>query len=625
MSGSASAHRRKNMHADHESTTGTPTLTVADGTFRKGGEPHQILSGALHYFRVHPELWHDRLQRLRALGLNTVETYVAWNFHERRRGEIDFTGWRDLTRFVREAQSLGLDVILRPGPYIYAEWDFGGLPAWLMAEPDLALRTMDPRFITAVDAWFDAICDVMRPLLATHGGPVVAVQVENEYGSYGDDAPYLEHCRAALVDRGIDVLLLTSDGPGPDLLASGSVPGVHATVNFGSRVDAAFAELRRVQPSGPDMCMEFWNGWFDHWGERHHTREPAEAAAVLEEILARGASVNFYMAHGGTNFGLWNGCNVEDGQLQPTVTSYDYDGPVGEAGELGAKFYAYREVLTRYATGPVPEPLALLPRLAPGQGEVTEWMSLLDSLDAFDPPESAPMPRSMEQLGQDHGLVLYRGHVLLPPQPPALVLDGLADRATVMLDGAVIGIVDRNHALQEVALGSVPAHGPHPCDLVVIVENQGRINFAHAIGEHKGVAAIRLGRRLIHNWQSSALRLDDPTLTARLAFGPEPGSAGPVFARTVLSVDQPADGFIALPGWGKGFVWLNGFLLGRYWEVGPQVTLYAPAPLWRAGLNEVVVLEMEHAGSIVELRSEPDLGAGRGVEIGVPAVAAAVV
>ncbi|MDN5798306.1 MAG: beta-galactosidase [Intrasporangium sp.] len=594
-------------------------ITIEDGAFRRGGEPHRILSGAIHYFRVHPDLWRDRLARLAAMGLNTIETYVAWNWHERRPGEIDFTGWHDLTRFVREAETLGLDVILRPGPYICAEWDFGGLPAWLMTKPEMTLRASDPRFVSAVDAWFDAVCGVMRPLLATQGGPVVAVQVENEYGSYGDDAAYLEHCRAALVDRGIDVLLLTSDGPAPDLLASGTVPGVPATVNFGSRVDSAFGELRAMQPDGPDMCMEFWNGWFDHWGEPHHVRETTDAAGVLEDILTRGGSVNFYMAHGGTNFGLWNGCNLEQGHLQPTVTSYDYDAPVGESGELTPKFHAYRQILEPYAAHPLPEPPAPPARLAAQQAGVGEWVSLLDSLDAFDGPRSAPLPLSMEDLGQDHGLVLYRGSVLLPPDPPALVLDGLGDRAIVLVDGAV-AVVDRNDPVPEIAMVS-PEDGRRS-ELTIIVENQGRINFAQAIGEHKGLAAVRLGRRFVHGWESTALRLDADGLTERLGFGGEAGSAGPVFGRTTLHLDEdPADGFLALPGWGKGFVWLNGFLLGRYWEVGPQQTLYAPSPLWRDGDNEVVVLELERPGSSVELRSEPDLDGGHGVAQGVPAAA----
>ncbi|MDC5697134.1 beta-galactosidase [Intrasporangium calvum] len=588
-------------------TSTAPRLTVADGTFLRDGRPHQIISGAIHYFRVHPDLWEDRLRRLAAMGLNTVETYVAWNFHERRRGEVDFTGPRDLARFVRLAGDVGLDVIVRPGPYICAEWDFGGLPAWLMKGEAMALRTSAPRFLEALDAWFDAVCPVLVPLLSTHGGPVVAVQVENEYGSFGDDAAYLSHCRAALVDRGIDVLLLTSDGPGPDWLASGTIPGVLATVNFGSRVAEGFGELRKVQPEGPDMCMEFWNGWFDHWGEGHHVRDADDAAGVLEEMLRAGASVNFYMAHGGTNFGLWNGANFADGTLQPTVTSYDYDAPIGEAGELRAKFHAYREVIRRYAAEPAPDVPDLPARLAPQTASMEGWVALLDSLDTFDAPRRAPLPLPMEALDQDHGLVLYRGAALVPPDGRELVLEGLADRATVLVDGSVLGVLDRNDSAPH-ALPLVPRADGRASRIDVLVENQGRINFGPAIGERKGVSGVRIAHRFVHGWESVAIRLDDDGVTDRLSFGVAAASAGPVFGRAVLEVEAAADGFLALPGWGKGFVWLNGVLLGRYWEVGPQVTLYAPAPLWRSGANEVVVLELEHAGSLVELRDAPDLG-----------------
>lgn len=590
------------------SQTARLQLDVRDGDFLRGGAPHRVLSGAIHYFRVHPDLWEDRLRRLAAMGLNTVETYVAWNFHERVRGEVDFTGPRDLARFITLAGELGLDVIVRPGPYICAEWDFGGLPAWLMTEPDIALRTSDPVFLKAVDEWFDAVVPVIRPLLTTAGGPVVAVQVENEYGSYGDDAAYLEYCRKGLLDRGIDVLLFTSDGPGADWLDNGVIPGVFATVNFGSRTDEAFAELRKVQPAGPDMVMEYWNGWFDHWGEPHHTRDVADAAGVLEDILRAGGSVNFYMAHGGTNFGLWSGANVEDGTFQPTVTSYDYDAAVGEAGELTPKFHAFREVISRYAVGAPPELPPVQVRLAPQTVALDGWVALLDSLDLFAAPVSGPAPKSMEALGQDHGLVHYRGSGLVPPDGRTLELDGLADRATVLADGVLLGRVDRNGESQSLPLTARVDGGRTTFD--VIVENQGRINFGPQIGERKGLRGVRIAHRNVYGWESTAIRLDDPALTDRLRFGSDliGAARGPVFARAAIEVDAPADGFLALPGWGKGFLWLNGTLLGRYWGIGPQVTLYAPAPLWRNGSNDIVILEMEQLGTEVELREEPDLG-----------------
>lgn len=584
-----------------------PVLRIEGDRFLLGDRPHQIVSGGIHYFRVHPDLWEDRLRRVRAMGLNTVETYVAWNVHERVRGTFDFEGEHDLARFVTLAGDLGLDVILRPGPYICAEWDFGGLPAWLMAEPGLGLRCSDQRFLAAVDAWFDAVVPVMLPLLRSRGGPVVAVQVENEYGSYGDDQAYVDHCRRALLDRGVDVLLFTSDGPESDYLAAGTLPDVLATANFGSRPAEAFASLRTAMPTGPLMCMEYWNGWFDHWGEEHHVRDPEDAAAVLDQMLASGASVNLYMAHGGTNTGLWNGANITDGVYEPTVTSYDYDAPIAESGELTAKFHAFREVIGRYR--PLrPEPLpAPARRLPPATTAVTGWASLVESLDAFGlESQRSPMPRSMEDLGQDHGLVLYRGQALVPPAGADLVLDGLADRAVVLADGLPVGVVSRNDARPALRIG--PRSGGGPTRLDVLVENQGRVNYGPQLGERKGLRAARLGQRLIHDWESVPLRLDDPGLTERIPFGDAVPAPGPVFGRATVVVAEAADGFLALPGWAKGFVWLNGVLLGRYWETGPQVTLYAAAPLWQPGPNTVVVLELERMGAQIELRAEPCLG-----------------
>ncbi len=598
-------------------------LAIEGDRFVRDGRPHQIVSGAIHYFRVHPALWADRLARLRALGLNTIETYVAWNVHERRRGRRHFSGWNDLPRFLELAGAAGLDVILRPGPYICAEWDFGGLPAWLLEDGVLpggarTLRTSDPSYLAAVDAWFDALLPHVVPLLATRGGPVVAVQVENEYGSFGDDAEYLEHLRAGLVARGVDVLLVTSDGPTPDMLASGSVPGALATANFGSRVGESLSVLRAAQPAGPQMCMEYWNGWFDHWGEQHHVRPVESAAGVLGELLDAGASVNLYMAHGGTNVGLWSGANVAEGRHQPTVTSYDYDAPVGEAGELTDKFHAYREVIGQSRELPSLTDLPDLPRLAPQAVDLAVGPTLLDVVDRLGVGQSTPMPLTMEQLGQDHGLVHHRGSVRVPEGAHELSVVGLHDRATVLADGALLGVLDGNDAGASLTLRGTG--GVVRLDL--FVENQGRVNYGTEMGECKGITGgIRLGRRWIHGWTSEPLQLDTPGFMqvvagledARAQGGltPRPGggpTGGPGLHRAEIAIPEPADGFLALPGWGKGFVWLGGFLLGRYWQVGPQRTLYAPAPLWHEGVNTVWVLEMETTGGPLELRDEPDLG-----------------
>lgn len=314
-----------------------PSLTWRDGHLFRDGEPHRILSGAVHYFRIHPDQWEDRLRRLAAMGANTVDTYIAWNFHERTEGEFDFTGWRDVARFIRIAGEVGLDVYVRPSPYICAEWSNGGIPFWLSGRVR-ALRSSDAGFLAAVDAWFDALIPQLEPLQAVHGGPIRLIQVENEYGSYGSDQAYLAHQRDALVSRGMVEMLTTADGTTADMVRNGSIPGVMGTFTFGTGVALA-QELRRDDHHL--MCSELWGGWFDHWGEQHHVRSAASMIGTVQELLDAGGSVSVYMAHGGTNFGLWAGAN-HDGVIQPTITSYDSDAPIGEDGSLNDKFHALR-------------------------------------------------------------------------------------------------------------------------------------------------------------------------------------------------------------------------------------------------------------------------------------------
>ncbi|MGW1007399.1 glycoside hydrolase family 35 protein [Streptomyces sp. NPDC002520] len=575
------------------------TLTIKADGFRRDGRPHRIVSGAMHYFRVHPEQWRDRLLRLRAMGLNTLETYVAWNFHERTPGEFDFEGWRDIAGFVRLAGETGLDVIVRPGPYICAEWEFGGLPARLLADPSVRLRCGSPAYLAAVDQWFGALLPQLVPLQATSGGPIVAWQVENEYGSFGDDAAYLRHLFEGLRARGAVGPFVTSDGPADSTLSAGMVDGVHATVNFGSRTDEAFAALRRFQPGGPAMCMEFWNGWFDHWGEPHHVRSAESAAAELDAILRTGASVNFYMAHGGTNFGLWNGANCQDSEYQPTVTSYDYDAPIGESGELTEKFHRYREVIARYL--PVPDtPLPMAPaRLAPQSVPTRAVGALLDGPAPLRDPIESPTPLSMEELGQSTGLVHYRARVSVPPGDTTLEIRELHDRAQVFIDGAPAGVLERNAPQKSLAIRGNGAE----VTLDVLVENQGRVNFGPDLADRKGIlGGVLIGQRYVFGWQHRPIPLDTPPASTGQ------NSLGPSLHRATITIDEPADGFLALEGWTKGFCWINGFLLGRYWRVGPQRTLYAPAPLWQVGPNEITILELDKPGQVVELRASSDLG-----------------
>jgi len=584
-------------------------LTISGNQFQLDGQPFRILSGAMHYFRVHPDYWEDRLLKLRAMGLNTVETYVAWNLHEPRPGEFHFDGGLDLERYLTLAGSLGLKAIVRPGPYICSEWDFGGLPSWLLAGPGMRLRCAYSPYLVAVDRFFGALLPRLAPLQITHGGPLIAMQVENEYGSYGNDKTYLRHLEELLRSLGIDVLLFTSDGPNDQMLQFGTLPHIFRTVNFGSKAVDAFAKLREYQPVGPLMCAEFWNGWFDHWGEPHHTRDPQEAASALEEILALGASVNLYMFHGGTNFGLLSGANEAPyPNYQATVTSYDDDAPLDEAGDPTPKYFAFRDVLSRYTSLPdLPAPTPL-PKLALGPVELNQSVDFFETLDVLSRPIFSATPEPMERLGHNVGFILYRTQVDAPGTKASLgkvplTIRDIHDRALVFLKGHPIAVLEREFHQNSVEV-EIPSTG---AQLDILVENMGRVNYGAGLTDRKGITeAVLLGQQLLFDWKIYPIRLDK---LSALPFAPLKNTNGPAFFRGAFTVAELHDTFLALPGWTKGLAWINGFCLGRYWNRGPQKTLFIPAPLLHSGANELIVFELHGAEKpVVELVDKPDLG-----------------
>ena len=465
-------------------------LAIEQDRFTLDGAPFRFIAGAIHYFRVPREYWRDRLLKLKACGFNAVETYVAWNAHEKRKGQFDFSGMLDIEEYLRMAQELGLWAIVRPGPYICSEWDFGGLPWWLLNEPDVRLRCMNKSYLAAVGRFFDELMRRLRPLLSTNGGPILMMQVENEYGSYGDDSEYIAWVRDALVSRGADVPLFTSDGPTDFMLTGGTIDGVHRTGNFGSRVASEFAKLRERQPDGPLMCCEFWNGWFDHWTEQHHSRDPKEAADTLGEILAAGASVSAYMFHGGTNFGFMNGANHYD-VYQPTVSSYDDDAPVNECGDLTEKWRLFRETLSRFAPVPTIDVPERMPKARYGEVRFTGSARLFDNLDALSKPIACTCPEPMEKLGQGYGYILYRANVRGPREELPVIVQEPHDRAHIFVDGALRGVQYRADPDADPIPVAVPAKGIR---LDVLVENMGRTNYGYHMHEWKGVSeGIRLG------------------------------------------------------------------------------------------------------------------------------------
>lgn len=575
---------------------------VGEDDFEVDGRPVRLLSGAMHYFRVHEAQWGHRLAMLRAMGLNCVETYVPWNLHEPCPGT-----YRDveaLGRFLDAAHEAGLWAIVRPGPYICAEWENGGLPHWLTGAVGARARTRDEEYLGHVGRWFRRVLPQVVGRQWHRGGPVIMVQVENEYGSYGSDGVYLRRLADLLLAEGVEVPLFTSDGPEDHMLTGGSIPGILATANFGSGARAGFATLRRHRPKGPLMCMEFWCGWFDHWGAEHVVRGAEDAAGALREILECGASVNLYMAHGGTNFAGWAGANrgggsLHDGELQPDVTSYDYDAPVDEFGRATPKFWAFRKVLAEYASARLPEPPAPPPSLEePVSAVLSEWVPLDAVMDALGSPEAEyAVPPTFEELDVDRGLVRYAVTVPGPREPYPLSVRGLRDRAVVYVDGARAGVLTEG---MPTLLDPVAGHAR----VELWVESLGRVNYGPRTGESKGITGgILHERQYLHGVRARALRLDafDVPSAVRAIASAGAGEGRPGLYRGTVEVHSPGDASLGLPGWTRGFVWVNGFNLGRYWSAGPQTTLYVPGPVLRAGANEVWVLELEEGGETVRL------------------------
>ncbi|ROS31322.1 beta-galactosidase family protein [Cellulomonas sp. PhB150] len=584
-----------------------PSFEIGEQDFLLDGEPLQILSGALHYFRVHPDLWADRIHKARLLGLNTIETYVAWNFHSPERGVFDLSGQRDLGRFLDLVAAEGMHAIVRPGPYICAEWDNGGLPAWLLATPGVGVRTAEPTYLEAIASYYDAVLPVVASRQVTRGGPVLAVQVENEYGAYGDDADYLRALVALVRERGIEVPLTTCDQANDEMLSRGGLPELHKTATFGSRSPERLATLRSHQPTGPLMCMEYWDGWFDSWGEQHHTTDPHAAADDLDALLSTGASVNLYMFHGGTNLGLTNGAN-DKGTYLPITTSYDYDAPLAEDGTPTAKYDAFRAVIARHAPVPAERPARRAP--APVLDVVVDQrLPLVDVLGLLTEPKTFSHLPTTDELGHWSGLTLYRTQV--EPDDLALTVDEVRDRALVLLDGEPIGTLSRTEGLTTISL---PRRAGR---LDVVLEDQGRVNYGPRIGEAKGlIGSARTVTREVTGWDVGGLRLTplpDEVLDRLRSAAPVAAATGPVdgpaLCRGTFPTNPAADHFLRLDGWGKGFVWVNGTLLGRYWAAGPTHTMYVAAPLLRAGENEIVVLELHGAArGAVSFVDAPDLG-----------------
>jgi beta-galactosidase len=568
--------------------TAPHTFAIGEKDFLLDGKRLQIRCGEIHFARVPREYWRDRLRRAHAMGLNTVCAYLFWNFHEWEQGKFDWAGQADAAEFCRLAQEEGLWVILRPGPYACAEWEMGGLPWWLLKDEDIKLRTRDPRFIAATRTWLAEVGRVLGPLQVNLGGPILMVQVENEYGFFGSDAAYLDDVRRAVADAGFDVPLFVCNPT--DRLTRPTPPDLFKVVNFGKDPAGAFKALRAVQSSGPLMCGEFYPGWFDTWGAPHHLGSTPQYLADLDFMLSQGASFSIYMAHGGTSFGLWSGA---DQPFKPDTSSYDYDAPIAENGALGEKFAATRALMAKYLLPgeKLPEPPTPVPTMNVPPFALNERAPLFENLG---PATKSERPQTFETLDQGHGAVLYRT-VLGAGDAADLEAADVRDFGFVFLDGRQIGVMDRRAQKFRVTLPERRA----PAQLDVLVYALGRVNFGAGVHDRKGLhapvtlnAKDYVGAAELRGWQMFPLPLSDDEI-AKLHWSKDGSSApGPAFWRGHFTLEKTADTFLDLSHCGFGVVWINGHCLGRFWNIGPTQTAYVPAPWLRVGTNDVVVFDL---------------------------------
>jgi len=578
---------------------------IGEGNFLLDGKPFQIISGEMHFARIPRECWRDRLHMARAMGLNTVATYVFWNYHEPGKGKYNFKENADVAEFCRLAQEEGLWVIIRPSPYACAEWEFGGYPWWLLREKDLKVRSRDPSFMEMSRKYFSALARQLVPLQVTHGGPIIMIQIENEYGSYSNDKDYLSQYRDIYRESGIDVDLYTCDGPSQ--MPAGYLPGVLPAVNGLDNVE----EVKKLIDTynnghGPYFIAEWYPAWFDSWGQKHHTVPFNEFIGTYDSVLAAGLSINIYMAHGGTTRWFWNGANMSRSEpYTPQTSSYDYDAPIDEAGNATPKYMAMREVIMKYIPTDVHLPDVPVKKKAiavPGF-RLTQSAPLFKNLPS---PVDVHNPLCFEAYGQGYGYMLYRTN-LKGPEKGFMKLTRLRDYALVYLDGKRIAVLDRRLNQDSLEV-DVPEDGAR---LDILVENNGRINYGPFLNDNKqGITEkVTLNGRNIVNWKMYGFPFKD---LQGIKFSKLKESSeiipGPVLHKGVFTLNEFGDTYVDMQNWGKGHVWINGRSIGKYWHIGPQQTLYVPAQWLKQGENEIVVLEeLEPGQDTIQFLDHPVL------------------
>ena len=579
----------------------THDFVVGKGSFMLDGKPFVVKAAEVHYPRIPRPYWEHRIKMCKALGMNTLCLYVFWNIHEQREGEYDFTGQNDVAEFCRLAQKNGMYVIVRPGPYVCAEWEMGGLPWWLLKKKDIKLRERDPYFMERVRLFEKEVGKQLGSLTIENGGPIIMVQVENEYGSYGIDKPYVSEIRDIVRQSGFDKVALFQCDWSSNFTNNG-LDDLTWTMNFGTgaNIDNQFRRLKELRPDAPLMCSEFWSGWFDKWGARHETRPADDMVAGIDEMLSKGISFSLYMTHGGTSFGHWAGANSPG--FAPDVTSYDYDAPINEWGLPTEKYWTLRKTMEKYNDG---KKLAAVPKAPMGiisipRFSLTEYAPLSSGLGK---PISSHDVKTMEELDMGWGSMIYE--TTLPAMPAALLtVNDAHDFAQVFINGQYIGKIDRVKNEKSIMLPKVDKGAR----LTILIEAMGRINFGRAIKDFKGITErVTLSTEIdghemtidLKNWTIATL--PDDYATAQQAF--QPRVANPIALLTTLAtkagyyrgtfnLKKPGDTFINMEAFGKGQVYVNGHAIGRFWNIGPQQTLYVPGCWLKKGANEIIVLDV---------------------------------
>lgn len=570
------------------------TFEAGKGSFLLNGEPFVVKAAELHYPRIPRAYWEHRIKQCKALGMNTICLYVFWNFHEEKPEEFDFTGQKDLAEFCRLCQKNDMYVILRPGPYVCAEWEMGGLPWWLLKKKDIRLREDDPYFLERVAIFEKEVANQVAGLTIQKGGPIIMVQVENEYGSYGESKEYVAKIRDIVRENFGDVTLFQCDWASNFQL--NALDDLVWTMNFGTgaNIDEQFAPLKKVRPDSPLMCSEFWSGWFDKWGANHETRAADDMIAGIDEMLSKGISFSLYMTHGGTNWGHWAGANSPG--FAPDVTSYDYDAPISESGKITPKYEKLRETLAKYMDGKkqakVPDDI---PTISVPAFEFTEVAPLFANLPE---PKSDDTIRTMEEYDQGFGSILYRTTLPKIDRSATLTVTEAHDYAQIFIDGKYIGKLDRRNGEKQL---DIPACA-EGAQLDILVEAMGRINFGRAIKDFKGITEkveLKNGGRTTELKGWKVYNLEDRYEGYKgLKFEPlksvkdAQGQRVPGCYRATFHVEKPGDTFLNFETWGKGLVYVNGYGIGRIWEIGPQQTLYVPGCWLKEGENEILVFDI---------------------------------